>query len=189
MVTSPGKNATGRRALIPHKRVIFALTPRDNTAPISMAPEPSPPHLCLHNVRNTPVRPCLHQSKSRILTVMNSSFRLRVQTTGREMTLCVPPRVLEIAGYLSETVSPSLREKLSKEEFELITKGFEVSWTYRDKVMRYIIYPMDGVLADARLRVVFIVVLEGQMIWLKPILPAERMQSWRGLPCELSGVK
>jgi hypothetical protein len=97
-------------------------------------------------------------------TAMSPSFRLRLQPPGRGITVCVTPRDLATTRFLAQIVSPTLREQLSKGEFHEITKGFELSWAYRDKLMRYIIIPTEGVLADARFRAVLNVVLEGQIV-------------------------
>jgi hypothetical protein len=108
---------------------------------------------------------------------MGPSFRLQLEAQNRTITVSIPPRVLAMTHYLAEIIGPILREQLRKDVYSLVCKGFDVRWSYREKRVKYVILPHEGILAEARFRAVMNVLLEGQVVRLEPLTAAARVEA------------
>jgi hypothetical protein len=124
-----------------------------------------------------PLRSCLRPTNSEAFAVMGPSFRLQLEAQNRTITVSIPPRVLAMTHYLAEIIGPILREQLRKDVYSLVCKGFDVRWSYREKRVKYVILPHEGILAEARFRAVMNVLLDGQVVRLEPLIAAARVEA------------
>jgi hypothetical protein len=172
-----------------HKRVRFLLLPTDEppyalSSAITQRRVQSNTLGVIHPYTEgrmpRPVAPlsCLRPTNSEAFAVMGPSFRLQLEAHGRTITVSIPPRVLAMTQYLAEIIGPILREQLSKDMYSLVCKGFDVRWSYREKRVKYVILPHEGILAEARFRAVMNVLLEGQVVRLEPLTAAARLEAY-----------